>query len=104
MRRMCVAGNRILYELCERCGIGHSRPGKLIVATSDEETAELQDLLERGQRNGAEDLRILSGEEMKELEPNVAGVAAILSPSTGIIDSYALMRYFISQWFPGCRK
>lgn len=95
--KMCVAGNRILYELCERYGIGHRRLGKLIVATSDEETGELQTLLERGQRNGAEGLRILSKQEMKELEPNVEGVAAILSPSTGIIDSYALMKYFIAK-------
>lgn len=95
--KLCVAGNRILYELCERCGIGHKRLGKLIVATSDEETGELQTLLERGQRNGAEGLRILSQREMKELEPNVEGVAAILSSSTGVIDSYALMKYFVAK-------
>lgn len=95
--KMCVAGNRILYELCERHGIGHRRLGKLIVATSDEETGELQTLLERGQRNGAEGLRILSKREMRELEPNVEGVAAILSSSTGVIDSYALMKYFIAK-------
>ena len=95
--KMCVAGNQILYELCERHGIGRRRLGKLIVATSGEETGELQTLLERGQRNGAEGLRILSQREMKELEPNVEGVAAILSPSTGIIDSHALMKYFITR-------
>ena len=95
--KMCVAGNHILYELCKRYGIGHRRLGKLIVATSDEETAELQTLLERGQRNGAEGLRILSKDEIKKLEPNVTGVAAILSPSTGIIDAYALMKCFIAQ-------
>jgi L-2-hydroxyglutarate oxidase LhgO len=95
--KMCVAGNHILYELCESYGIGHSRLGKLIVATSDEETGELQTLLERGQRNGAEGLRILSKREIKELEPNVEGVAAILSPATGVIDSHALMKYFIAK-------
>jgi len=94
---MCVAGNHILYELCERYGIGHTRLGKLIVAASDEETGELQTLLERGQRNDAEGLRLLSKREMRKLEPNVEGVAAILSPSTGIIDSHALMRYFIAR-------
>ena len=95
--KLCVAGNRTLYELCERFGIGHRRLGKLIVATRDEEAAELQTLLERGQRNGAEGLRMLSKREMKELEPNAEGVAAILSPSTGIIDSHALMKYFITK-------
>jgi L-2-hydroxyglutarate oxidase LhgO len=95
--KMCVAGNHILYELCESYGIGHRRLGKLIVATSDEETGELQTLLERGQRNGAEGLRILSKREIKELEPNVEGVAAILSPATGVIDAHALMKYFIAK-------
>ncbi len=84
--KMCVAGNRVLYELCERYGIGYRRLGKLIVATSDEETGQLQTLLETGQRNGVEGLKILSKREMKELEPNVEGVAAILSPTTALID------------------
>ncbi len=95
--KMCVAGNAILYELCERFGLGHRRLGKLIVATSDEEIGELQTLWQRGQRNGVEGLRILSKQEMKKLEPNVEGVAAVLSPSTGIIDSYALMQCFIAR-------
>jgi len=99
--KMCVAGNHILYELCERYGIGHRRLGKLIVATSDEEIGELQILLERGLRNGAEGLRILSKREIKELEPNVEGVAAILSPATGVIDSHALMKYFIAKAMDG---
>ncbi len=95
--KLCVTGNRILYELCERHGIGYRRVEKLIVATSDEETGELQKLLERGRRNGAEGLRILSRRELKESEPNVEGVAAILSPSTGIIDSHALMKYYLAR-------
>jgi L-2-hydroxyglutarate oxidase LhgO len=99
--RMCVAGNHILYQLCERYGIGHRRLGKLIVATSDEETGELQTLLERGQRNGADGLRMLSKREIKRLEPNVEGVAAILSPATGVIDSHALMKYFIAKAMDG---
>jgi L-2-hydroxyglutarate oxidase LhgO len=95
--KMCVAGNPILCELGERYGIGYRRLGKLIVATNDEETGELQILLDRGQRNGVESLKLLSKREMKELEPNVEGVAAILSPSTGIIDSHGLMKYFITR-------
>ena len=95
--KMCLAGNHSLYELCQRYNIGHKRLGKLIVAANDEESGELQVLLERGRGNGVEDLRLLSGRELKELEPNVAGVAAMLSPSTGIIDSHALMQYFIAK-------
>ncbi|MBN2462189.1 MAG: NAD(P)/FAD-dependent oxidoreductase [Dehalococcoidia bacterium] len=95
--KMCVAGNQMLYELCAKYCIGHRRIGKLIVAVCEEEIDELEILLEQGQRNGAEGLKILSRREMKELEPNVEGVAAILSPSTGIIDSHALMKYFIAK-------
>lgn len=95
--KLCVAGNRILYELCERYGIGHSRLGKLIVATSEEERGQLQTLLERGRRNGAEGLRLLSKRGIRKLEAGVEGVAAILSPSTGIIDAYGLMKYFIAR-------
>ena len=95
--KMCVAGNRILYGLCERYDIDHKRLGKLIVATSDEEAGELQTLMERGRRNGTEGLRILSKREISKLEPNIEGIAAILSPSTGIIDSHGLMKYFIAK-------
>jgi L-2-hydroxyglutarate oxidase LhgO len=92
--RLCVEGNAMLYELCERNGIGHKRLGKLIVATDDEETRELEKLLENGQKNGVR-LEYLSGPEAKKLEPGLNARAAILSPSTGIIDSHGLMKYFI---------
>ena len=95
--KLCVRGNRSLYELCGRYDIGYKRSGKLIVAVNDEESGELEALLERGRRNGAEDLKLLSKRELKALEPNVAGVAAILSPSSGIIDSHGLMQYFIAK-------
>ncbi|MFC1993267.1 NAD(P)/FAD-dependent oxidoreductase [Chloroflexota bacterium] len=95
--KTCVTGNKILYDLCERFGIGYKRLAKLIVATGDEEIGELQKLLDRGQRNGADGLRMLSKKEMKELEPNVEGVNAILCPTTGIIDSHALMQCFIAR-------
>ncbi len=92
--KLCVTGNRLLYELCEKYGIGCKRLGKLIVATGNEETEELYALLEKGRGNGVEGLKILSRREMKGLEPNVEGAAAILSPYTGIVDSHALMRHF----------
>lgn len=95
--KLCVEGNRSLYELCRRYDIGHQRLGKLIVATEDEEVEELEAWLERGRGNDAEGLKLLSRRELKELEPNVAGVAAVLSPSSGIIDSHALMQYFVAK-------
>ncbi len=95
--RLCVEGNRRLYELCQRYEIGHKRLGKLIVATNDEESGRLETLLERGKSNGAEGLKLISRRELKAIEPNVAGVAAMLSPSSGIIDSHGLMQYFIAK-------
>ena len=95
--KTCVSGNALLYELSEKHGIAHKRLGKLIVAVSDKETEQLETLLERGKRNGVKDLKLLSKRELKECEPNVEGVAAILSPSTGIIDAHALMRHFLSR-------
>lgn len=91
---LCIKGNAMLYELCERHGIGYKKVGKLIVATEDEEVEELEELLENGQKNGII-LELLSRGEVKKLEPEVKAVAAILSPSTGIIDSYGLMKYFL---------
>lgn len=95
--RLCVAGNRMLYQLCGAHGIGHARLGKLIVAGNDEEVGELRRLREQGERNGAEGLRLLSRREMKELEPNVEAVAALLSPTTGIVDAEELMRWFVAR-------
>ncbi len=95
--KMCVSGNRSLYEICEKYGVGYRNLGKLIVATNEEETTELQALFEKGQSNNAEGLKLLSEREIKGLEPNVSGIAAILSPSTGIIDAHALMQCFLAR-------
>ncbi|MBI4285580.1 MAG: NAD(P)/FAD-dependent oxidoreductase [Chloroflexi bacterium] len=94
--RLCVEGNNLLYELCERTGIGYKKCGKIIVAVSDIEAEELAKLYQRGCDNGAP-LKMLSRQEMSELEPNMTGLAAFLSPTTGIIDAYGLVRYFEAQ-------
>ena len=94
---LCVEGNRMLYELCQCSGVGHRQLGKLIVATSNEEVEQLTSLLKKGERNGAEGLRMISRLQLKSLEPDVDGVAALLSPMTGIVDAHALMRYYLSQ-------
>ncbi len=94
--KLCVEGNQLLYKICERSGIGYKKLGKLVVASSDEEVEQLQGLHERGKRNGARGLKMLSKSEMKKLEPNVEGVAALLAPWTGIVDSYGLMQHYIA--------
>lgn len=94
--RMCLEGNILLYELCQRHRIGCSKSGKIIVATNDVEAEELEELYKRGRDNGVE-LEMLSQKQMRQLEPNMDGIAAFLSPSTGIVDSQALMRYFLGR-------
>ncbi|NQT90856.1 MAG: NAD(P)/FAD-dependent oxidoreductase [Candidatus Omnitrophica bacterium] len=90
--KLCLEGRRLLYQFCEEQDISHKRLGKLIVATDNDEARELDHLFEIGKDNGVEDLRLLSGKEAKELEPEVNAICAIESPSTGIVDTHQLMK------------
>ena len=91
MAQMCVGGRRALYEYCSDHGIPHRNCGKLIVATGPQETAKLQSIRAHAEANGVHDLQILSGDAARALEPALCCEAALLSPSTGIIDSHAYM-------------
>jgi L-2-hydroxyglutarate oxidase LhgO len=71
--------------------VPHRRCGKLIVATNALEQAKIEGIYEQGRANGVEGLALLSGEEARALEPNLACTGAVLSPETGIVDSHALM-------------
>lgn len=84
--RNCREGFDKLLEFARQNGIPYELCGKVIVATSDEELPRLKDLYERGQANGVPDLEMISPERLAELEPHAAGVQALYSPSTGIID------------------
>jgi len=89
--KFCVAGKALLYRFCAESGVAHNRCGKLLVATNEEEIAKLEAIAVTAKKNGVDDLRRLSAEEARRLEPELACVAAYLSPSTGIIDSHGLM-------------
>ncbi len=89
--RLCVQGREQLYRYCAQRGIGHRRCGKLIVATTPEQVAQLEPIMERARRNGINDLELLSQSQAQTLEPALACCAALYSPSTGIVDSHALM-------------
>jgi len=91
MARMCVAGKHALYRYCAERGIPHRNCGKLIVATSQKETEKLQSIKAHAEANGVLDMQLLTGEVARALEPALACDAALLSPSTGIIDSHAYM-------------
>jgi L-2-hydroxyglutarate oxidase LhgO len=87
----CVRGRELLYGYCESRGIPHRRVGKLIVARDAEQADRLGNLLENAQRNGVNDLEPLDRDDVRALEPEVRAEAGLLSPSTGIVDSHALM-------------
>lgn len=89
--RLCVEGKERLYAYCAERGIPHKRLGKLIVAAEEAEIATFEGIEKRARANGVADLRWLSGAEAMAKEPALRCVAALLSPSTGIIDSHALM-------------
>ena len=91
MARMCVSGKRALYEYCADHGIPHRNCGKLIVATTSKETLRLQSIRAHAEANGVLDLQTLSGDAARALEPALNCDAALLSPSTGIVDSHAFM-------------
>lgn len=88
---LCVRGRHALYEYCATRGVAHRRCGKLIVATRPEQEPMLRALAAQASANGVDDLAWMTGAQARALEPALACTAAIVSPSTGIIDSHALM-------------
>lgn len=97
MARLCVRGAELLYAYCAKNGVPHERVGKLIVACNESEVPVLHTLFQRGTANGVQGLEILTGNQVKVIEPNVKVVAALSSPNTGICDFGALCRSFVSD-------
>ncbi len=89
--RLCVQGKALLYAYCAERGLGHRRCGKLIVATSAQDEAKLQGIALQAASNGVTDLEFLAQSQALALEPHLQCVAALHSPSTGIVDSHGLM-------------
>jgi L-2-hydroxyglutarate oxidase LhgO len=87
----CVEGRERLYGYCREHGVPHAAVGKIIVATSEAEIPGLDKIAAAARANGVNNLEWLSVAETQRLEPQLRCVAALLSPSTGIIDSHALM-------------
>jgi L-2-hydroxyglutarate oxidase LhgO len=89
--RLCVEGRGLLYEFCASFHVPHRRIGKFIVATNEAEQSKLAEIARIAERNGVTDLAPMSGREVEAEEPEVSCLAALYSPSTGIVDSGALM-------------
>ncbi|HYD16328.1 MAG TPA: NAD(P)/FAD-dependent oxidoreductase [Hyphomicrobium sp.] len=89
--KLCVEGRDLLYAFCRENGVPHARYGKLVVATAESELGRLDALALNAKANGVTDVVRLSGADVRALEPEVFCAAALLSPSTGVIDSHAYM-------------
>jgi len=89
--RLCVEGRALLYQYCAERGIAHRRLGKLMVATHADEVPTLERTARQARANGVDDLTWLDGKQTRALEPALRCHAALLSPSTGIVDTHGLM-------------
>jgi L-2-hydroxyglutarate oxidase LhgO len=92
--KFCVRGKDLIYEYCEKNSIPYKKIGKLIVATSLDQLSDLSKLYQQAISNDVSDVKFLSQEEIKLLEPNVKCVAGLFSPSTGILNGSELMAAF----------
>jgi L-2-hydroxyglutarate oxidase LhgO len=92
--KLCVAGAEELKRYCDERGIPWKESGKLIVATREDELPRLQNLYERATANGVKDLRLVEKVELREIEPHCAGIRALFSPHTGIVDYGVVARAY----------
>jgi len=96
--RLCIAGKHLLYDYCASRKVPHRRLGKLTIAATGEEVPRLEAIADHARRTGADDgLTLLDGHEARALEPMLDCAAALLSPSSGIIDSHALMLSLLGE-------
>ncbi len=94
---LCVDGRHLLYEIAAKCAIPHRKTGKLIVATTNNETGEIERLHENAKKNGVNSTELITARRVAQLEPNIRACAALYSPQTGIISAHDLMNYFLLQ-------
>ncbi|MBN2602376.1 MAG: NAD(P)/FAD-dependent oxidoreductase [Candidatus Marinimicrobia bacterium] len=92
--RLCVDGNRMLYELCSKHAVLHRKTGKLIIANTENERKNIEEIYHQGQINHVSNLQMIGEQEIKKIEPNIRAKWALLSPESGILDATELMRYF----------
>ncbi len=88
---LCLKGKELLYRFCEKHSIAYKRTGKLFIAVDEKEIAYLSVTKSRAESNGLNDLVELDSQQLQKIEPYIRGKAALLSPSSGIVDSHALM-------------
>lgn len=95
--KACVAGQQAMLEYCDEHSIPYELCGKVIVALDESELPRLAELYQRGLSNGVQGLEMVGPERLKELEPFAAGIKAIYSPNTGIIDYVQVARSYARE-------
>ena len=95
--KLCPVGNRLLYDYCERHKIPHINTGKFIVSSSNDESKELQKIIDQSKESEIKGIRFVSKEHVKSKEPLIECTEALYVPSTGIIDQNALMRSYLGE-------
>ena len=94
--KFCTEANPLMYEICKREGIPHHKCGKINISTNAAEEVALTTFYDRARDIGTE-ARWMSQKEIKSLEPELHAIRAFLTPSTGVLDTYALMKYFLER-------
>ena len=95
--KLCLRGKELLYDFCEQHHVPHQRLGKLLLAHDESEVAQLMTIKHKAEQCGVNDLTLLQAEEVSALEPELYCRQALLSPSTGIVDSHALTLALLGQ-------
>ena len=94
--KLCVQGNKMVYDICKKNQIPFKQLGKLTVATEEPQIKVLEELFRNGESNGVEGLRFLDRDQIIEMEPNVDAIMALYTPSSGIVEQDDLMQYLSS--------
>jgi len=94
---LCVKANPVIYKICEENKIAHKKCGKIIVGNEEEEVKQLEEIIKHATEIGARELELIDSEEVHNLEQKVKADAAILSPTTGILDAHGLMDHFYRE-------
>ncbi len=89
--RFCNIGRGLMYSFLDLHRVDHAKCGKLVVATEPDEVPRLKAILDQAETNGVPGMRLISGEEARELEPNLRAEAALISPESGVMDSHGYM-------------
>ena len=93
----CYTGSKMLRRFCDERGVPYEMCGKVIVAVNDDEVPRLMELHRRGQMNGVAGLQVIGPERLREIEPHAAGVRAVYSPETGIVDYGVVAQAFVAE-------